>query len=184
MGYEPSTAPPRGRELNAPKASRPPPAGGSLAGGCAPSPPGCAPAPSRGPPCPLGTPAKPGLLPVTKKKEAAYSRFSSHQWPWHTHTLKKPYRAHPGPFWAPGRPPCRPRQWEGVTAPHGAWGRAPVPGQRPGCRGACAARPRGARCHPVNCVSRETLLQSWLQFDSVNLWCYTYTVIYTLYTRS
>lgn len=78
----------------------------------------------------------------------------------------------------------RPRQWEGVTAPYGAWGRAPVPGRWPGCRGACAARTRGARCHPVNCVSRETLLQACLQFDSVNLWCYTYTVIYTLYTRS
>ncbi len=50
--------------------------------------------------------------------------------------------------------------------------------------GACAARPRGARCHSVNCVSRETLLQAYLQFNCVNLWCYTYTVIYTFYTRS
>ena len=57
-----------------------------------------------------------------KRKRGAHSRFGSCQGHRHTHVIKKPCRAHPGPFWAPGGPPWPPRQWEGVTGRAAAGG--------------------------------------------------------------
>ncbi len=174
-----STAPPRGRELNAPR--RPARAHGALLSrGRAPRPPGSGLAP---PPAAAGRRAGPPSPLSPKKRWRTASRLAVTKGIG-TPTPKEPSVGPPGPLWAPRRAPSRPGKGRGSPRPPWGVGEGPRSRHSLDAWGRAQPCPGGARCRPVNCVSRETLLQACLQFDSVNLWCYTYTVIYTLYTRS